>query len=769
MTDEIYLKILKYGSYLALFLPLYIGQRFIYPFITPKSVLFRILIEILFGAWVLLVLTYPQYRPKKTLLFWTLSIFCAVLILTAFTGVNPNRSFWSTFERVGGVFSFLHFFALFVILSTVFKTRKDWFNFLGLAVFAQSLVSLYGVSQKLKLGFAVESGVTRLSGTIGNAAFLAGYLIFGLFLAIVLFTQTRWKTDSVGVRQNQLTAKGAQWLKIFYGASFILILAVIMLTATRGAIFALIGGAFLFVLLYLIFGPGRDLKKYLILGIIILVIFGGFILSQKESSWVKKNSVLSRLVNISLKDPNITPRLMVWQMAYQGFKENPILGVGLENFNVVFNKYFNPLLMQSASSETWFDRSHNIVFDVLNTSGILGLISYLAIFFAGFYILFKRMFERSPEGRKEDSLTAIILIVGLSVYFAQNLFVFDMMPSYLIFFSFLGFVNYLDTESRRYHTEERGKNNARKHKKIIQPGHPVLGLAAILILIFLIYQTNIKFLQAAYWDAQATKATSLKMAMNDIMNTYMKSLSYNYSAASRAETALRMANYLVGQTSSQSRDNQDLKEWLEITAAELEKVVSQNSKDVRPYLDLGRVYNRMTQFDSGYIAKARDILNKALILSPQRQQLYYELGGGLMIEGKYPEAIAILEKSFSFNEKTPESAWNLGLAYIANQEYKKGVGYFEKAIDNGFKYQTKNNLMLMIQVYNALGEYGRIISLYEDLIKLEPDNAQHHASLAAAYAKLGQYEKAREEALLAKRLSGGRDLPEVDKFLEGLK
>ena len=112
-------------------------------------------------------------------------------------------------------------------------------------------------------------------------------------------------------------------------------------------------------------------------------------------------------------------------MAYQGFKERPALGWGQENFNYVFNKYYNPKMYDQ---EQWFDRTHNVFFDWLVAGGALGILSYLSIFFAVIYSLWKR--NGSNLSIAEESI-----LTGLLVgYFFQNLFVFDNVTSYILFF-----------------------------------------------------------------------------------------------------------------------------------------------------------------------------------------------------------------------------------------------------------------------------------------------------------------------------------------------
>src|SRR6185295_15949535 len=114
-------------------------------------------------------------------------------------------------------------------------------------------------------------------------------------------------------------------------------------------------------------------------GAIIVVLVAGIFVGMRNSDFVQKNATLARLTSISTKSDDAAARFMVWNMALEGFKERPILGWGQVGFNFVFNKYYDPGMY---AREQWFDRTHNIFLDWLIAGGILGLLSYLALFAA---------------------------------------------------------------------------------------------------------------------------------------------------------------------------------------------------------------------------------------------------------------------------------------------------------------------------------------------------------------------------------------------------
>ena len=50
--ENILSKIVKYGLYAILLMPLVFWPRALYAFMTPKFILFQVLVEIVFAAWV---------------------------------------------------------------------------------------------------------------------------------------------------------------------------------------------------------------------------------------------------------------------------------------------------------------------------------------------------------------------------------------------------------------------------------------------------------------------------------------------------------------------------------------------------------------------------------------------------------------------------------------------------------------------------------------------------------------------------------------------
>lgn len=241
-------KILKYivntGIFLVPFIPLVVTSSLFFPFISGKNFLFRIIVEIIFGAWAILAIKNKEYRPKSSWILWGMIAFVGVIGVANLFGVNPMKSLWSNFERMEGWVTLIHLLAYFLVISAVFNTQKLWNRFFNTSIFVSVLIGSYGVLQLLGK-VAINQGGVRLDATFGNATYLAIYMVFNIFLVMMfLFRRLndRYKDGRKIISFN--------WPDLFYIFAVLIQFFILYHTATRGAILGLIGGLIItFILL----------------------------------------------------------------------------------------------------------------------------------------------------------------------------------------------------------------------------------------------------------------------------------------------------------------------------------------------------------------------------------------------------------------------------------------------------------------------------------------------------------------------------------------
>jgi len=631
------LKIIQWGIYLILFTPLIINSKFFFPFVGPKSLYFMGLLEIILAAWIVLIVFRPKYRPTFNSLLATLIIFLAVFVLSSILGADLSRSFWSKFERMTGLLMQFHLFAFFLVLSSTFKEKKDynpptallegtWLKIFGVSVFTAVLMSVLSLLPEIGLkNFLLTA---RGGATIGNTSFLATYLLFNLFLAIYLFFNTK------------------AGFKIFSAISTIIITLGLFLSTGKAAIISFILGIFLLFLLWLIFSKTGKLRK---VGIALLVLFCVLGLTLLILALHPQN-----FLHQTLTDKFGGARFVVWEIGFKGWQERPWLGWGPENFEFVFAKHFNPcLFLSECGGEVWFDRAHNVLFDTLVSSGIIGFLSYLSVFIGAIYILWTKYLREKII----NFWTAGIFTVLLFAYFLQNLTVFDMINSYMMFFLVLGFIGSLASAPTNLETKPQ--------RKSLTPNQWVTAF----LLIFVIFSFFKFTIQPLMTDRYVIKAMQSPTPKERLLY-YEKTL--NISSLGKYQIRIFLADQLIRlsrQEAVQKIPREDLQREFDFLASELEKSIEEIPLDFHSYLKLSELYNAYILFDRGKLSRTEEILKKAIELSPKNQQAYWGLAQTRVLQGNTQEAISLSEKALYLEPKVLRS-WQILIRVleIAGQE-----------------------------------------------------------------------------------------------------
>jgi hypothetical protein len=261
LNTRILRKIIVYLIYVTAFVPLIIFSQFISPFHFGKVVIFRSIVEIMAVFYLILAIKDSNYRPKFHPLLLVFGLLTAAYGISTVFSINPFLSFWGSLERMGGFFSFVHYFAYFLILYSVFKTRDEWLRLLKVMIFVGVLSALYGFGQKTNISFFIGGGErARIFGTIGNAALFAGYQIVNLFMALALAI-----SDWVPSKQ-----------KSFLFFAVLINLIAVLMTAVRGSLLAVGAGLLLFGILSVLIFKSLWAKKLLTVLAILFVAFVAF-------------------------------------------------------------------------------------------------------------------------------------------------------------------------------------------------------------------------------------------------------------------------------------------------------------------------------------------------------------------------------------------------------------------------------------------------------------------------------------------------------------
>ncbi|OHA08529.1 MAG: hypothetical protein A3B37_00310 [Candidatus Sungbacteria bacterium RIFCSPLOWO2_01_FULL_59_16] len=687
--------ILKGGLLLAPFCVLLVTRSLYFPFITGKNFAFRILVEALALVWVYAAVRFPNFRPRSTALAWAAAIFIAVLGVAAALGISPYRSFWSNFERMEGFIGLLHLFLYFLLLGSVFKTDRDWRLFFHTSLISSILVSLYAVGQ-ISGRFAIHQGGMRVDATLGNATYLAAYLLFHLFLLIWFFLRSEHP-----------------WWRLGYAAVFLLELYILYATATRGAILGFLGGLAVLAVL-LAFFRGGAMRRAAIAGLGVLVAVPILFFFVRNTAFVQKNDVLVRFAAISPSEPTTQARFTIWGMAIEGWKERPILGWGQENFLFVFSKYYDPSLWRQ---EPWFDRAHNVFLDWLIAGGLLGLGAYLSMYAIAGWTAF-RLFR---QGRLDEA-SFVVMLSLLAAHFFQNLFVFDNLTSYILFFTVLAYV----------HAAATGGPARRRRLPAFAPAL-AFGATAIAAILFIavFYFANVKPVRAAksILDGFRIVETGEPAGKVDVLTkTFEQGIGLHTFGTMElreqiSQTALRLA-------SDPAIASQDKQKYFEFAISELEAERRAFPSDMRAKAFLATLLT-----SAGRPADAIAVLDEALAISPRRPQFYFIAAEAYLNGGDEERAVETVRRAYELAPDYPEAIANLAVVLILTGRDEEAESLFMRHYG-----MTEVANERYAEAYTRVNRFDKAIPIWEKLIAASPRDAQLHASLGVSYARAGRPE-----------------------------
>jgi len=595
-TKTNYLKYVIYtGLFLVPFVPFLVYSSFFFPFITSKAFTWRIIVEIVFAAWILLALLDAEYRPKLSIILYSVLGFLAIIGLADIFGVAPIKSFWSNFERMEGFITLLHLGMFFLVISSVFK-EIDWQRWWNFSLAASFLMVLYCVLQLIGLKTINQGGV-RVDGTLGNAIYLAVYMLFHIFIAS-LFMWREWKNVSL------------RWI---YGLLILSQATILYYTATRGAILGLLGGVLVIAVLNIRNKQNRFVRKMSMATLIGLIFLLGGFMGLKDSNFIKNSPVLSRFSSLTTAEIKTQGRYFVWPMALKGFKERPILGWGQENFSYVFQEHYSPEMYKL---EPWFDRAHNIFLDWAVSGGLLGLISYLFLYVALLWVIWKSAGFSHTE---KSILTGLV-----AAYFFHNFFVFDHLISYILFFSLLAYVHFKNSGEilwERSMTEIQVRN---------------IALPAVSVLLVLsLYFVNIKPIMTNAFLIKALKSLQTPGETMSAIQYFQRARGASHLG--RPEMVEQIAaNSVTVLTSGISVEEKNA--FFSFAKDAVLKQAEDFSEDARYQLIAGSFLSSTGSWDEALV-----YLEHASRLMPGKQTIYLEIANTFLNKKEDQKAIDVLK------------------------------------------------------------------------------------------------------------------------------
>lgn len=706
----------------VLLTPFIIDVSQLFPYITGKAFIFRILALSIFITWLVLAIRNVTYRPRLSLILISVTAFVLMIGVSNVFGQNPFTSFWSNYERMEGYVNILHLFALFIAIGSTLKTRAEWDKFI-LTSFIMSVGMIFASLQQYFKPGHVEG--FRLDSNFGNPIYLAAYSLFHIFFGGYLIASKNF------IKENSY--------KIIIAVVTLLHLFVLYQTITRGALLGLVAGVFIICALNALSLKKENKKIWtgsIISVVTILVLITTFYF-VRDSQFVKNTFVLNRFAEISISSGTSEARLLNWTIALEGFKERPIFGWGMGNYSYVFDTYYLPAMY---GNEAWFDHVHNIALDWLIAGGIVGLLLYMFIIGSLLWTIWK-----SPHYSYLEKNIFIGLVAGYTVH---NMFVFDNQTSYIYFFFLLAMFH-------SQHNKEISLFSQKIEKNTVYLLSVVLWITLPVALYFINvpgYFASVKTIDSLreLSTLQQVPAAQAPLVVKGIIERIKKVATYNSFASFEIRTkGIMEPAFALAQLPENYLSQAEKQDYIQFAFKEITNEMDNNPNDAKTAYVLGIYLSNFGDYQNANI-----FLERAVALSPKKQFLQITLAFNYLNLGQKEKAIEVAKAAYELADGDTEKNPKYDSLWI---EYMRIVSLADTVLfDSLIKEEIKD------------GRAYRVENLFKKMIELSPESTPNYISLATFYFQMGKKQESLDILKVAKT-KNPNDQKQLDALILNLE
>ena len=601
--------------------PLVVTPGTLFPFVVGKAIWSRSIIEIVFAFWAALALARPAYRPPRSWLLILLAAGLGVSLLAAGFGVSFQHSVWSEYERMQGVVDLAHWFALALVLTSMFRTPAAWRALLRVNLGVGAALACLALARYFEwdvpfYSLLPEREFPRIGGSLGNPTYLSVYMLLNTVVALGFLARSvvpaappsrpreRRRNSSRGRRSRP----ASPWMgRLGWAALAALHLGGLGLAGSVGGFVGLLASVCFLAAACAFLGRGR-LRQAAVAVIVVLgtatLLVGIRVVDPDRAVALRLDSpLLQHVARVHIQRPSIQSRLAAWEAGVRGFADRPLLGWGPGNFESVFGRFASGY----ATTSEPHDQAHSKLVEVAATTGVLGLAQYLAIWSLTFLVVLR------AAGRMESRDRWFALFIGAALlgYLAQGQFLFDATIISLQYTLLLGFVVSL---------EATAFSDARRPRLPVRLSAAWAGLlrhngarAAVAVVAIALVVTGLRTHRAIY-----AAADNQHVAARPVGSTGIEEAINGFKPMANLHRWLLFQDFTQRWPRLRAERGAGARSVLEWVDAEAAEAIRTEPENWRLQHSLARMYRVVAQTEPQYEALARRHLERARALAPNR-------------------------------------------------------------------------------------------------------------------------------------------------------
>jgi O-antigen ligase/tetratricopeptide (TPR) repeat protein len=672
----------------TLLVPVIVGSDFFFPYVVPRNLYFRVLVEI---AITTLVVAMSLGRKKLDLrgepILWALTAFVAAAFLSALSSPARMHSLFGDFERMGGVWAWLHLVLFFLLLRTL--RDEDWPWMLNAALLVSLFVSVNAIVQHVEVAGTADITPPSMA-TIGNSGLLAAYLVMTIAIAAYL------ASTSVRFRLLYLSAGAVDVLGLLYAENRSTLIGLVLGSVVGAVIYATIST--------------KSKKKWIVPAVAVgvaAIVFGlsAFIRVYPQSALAQRvPGVLERLAGTSAAGSDDS-RLLQWRAAIEGFRDRPLLGYGIENHNIVWSRHFDPHIYSVVTDI--FDRTHNQYLEVLATTGIVGTLAFLAIWIA----IGVTLVRGYRAGRIPAPATAVLWALQMA-YATYLFFWFFDLNSTMLWIAIAALISSRATIGSV--VLEATSNDPQP----VAP-RPWLAAAAMVLLALTVFREGYTPLVA---DRTLASVNAPGVAVSENLSNLIRLA--RSPAHQTAHTPIAMSEYLsslrprFSEMRRSPAEQSAVDHAFSASFASFAKEIQRDSLNDRLYTREAELFADAAEFYGSptYRQEAIDAFHKAIELSPHRIEQRLGLANLYMDNRDYERAVVVLTDAVKADPLIGVPRYELARAYIGSGKSDSALAMLETSLRLGY-VGAPDTYLAMGKRLEFGGRGGAAAALYSDYLE----------------------------------------------------
>jgi tetratricopeptide (TPR) repeat protein/O-antigen ligase len=607
-----------------------------------------------------------------------------VLLFAAWAGLTLiySRYRFATVSEFGRLAAHVGLYGLVILsLRQIGQVRR----IVGFACLAAVPVCIYGFIQAAgKDQIRWDQSTTRVFSFLGNATYLASFLVLLLPLAVAV----AWPREEA--EGDERPRRRSRPLRRVVSVLFFLAAAMMGLclyfSVTISPVLGLGLGAAMVVLLVIV-RAGRSAWRAaawgLLMGAVALAVLG--LLGYR---YLPKNQQRRVQQILHLQDPFGRMRKLQWKAALYLWTEQPLLGRGYGTYRIYslerMAQEWYADLGRPADKMFVPSYAHNEYLQVLAGTGAVGGTVFLALLLT-VYAGALRVALRHPTA--EWRRIGLGVVAGLTAFLVQNFFgvTFRQTGAVTLFWLWLGFVA---VASAQLPAPGRGSTGMRVREvrfRAFNPGR--LGVVAVVL--------GCLLAAIAWFTIRPVKAHLL---------------------AKRAEAAGKIGQFKV--------------------AAQLaDEAIKLSPYSFQPYYISAYAWGQQGDYEKALEANA-----KALELLPENASVYYNLGVTYKELGRFEEAEASFQRAIELQPTAVHHQAAMGELLLEQRRFEEALSYARAAAD--LSPEEPRVYLLLADIEGRRGNLRETVKHLQRAAKLSPNDINVWRQLAELLVRQRRYSEA---------------------------